>query len=123
MINPFVKYRGLEFFGTIETSTGKATAEARKRTVRQLAGEGVMRFGATEQLYVAGRYNRVAGQLAGFTTDISTDRWQMGGGWFVLPTVLAKAEYVVQRYHDFPVTDIRNGGRFSGLIFAGSVAF
>jgi hypothetical protein len=123
MVNPFVKYRGMEFFGTIETATGKANAEARKRTVRQLAGEVVMRLGSGEQLYVAGRYNRVAGQLAGLPSDISTDRWQAGGGWFLLPTVLAKVEYVVQRYHDFPATDIRNGARFNGFLVAGSVGF
>lgn len=123
MVNPFVKYRAMEFFGTIETSTGKANAELRKRTVRQFAGEGVTRFGKTEQLYVAARYNRVAGQLAGMTDDFSTDRWQMGGGWFLLPTVLAKVEYVVQRYYQFPATDIRNGGRFSGVVLAGALAF
>jgi len=123
MVNPFVKYRGMEFFGTIETSTGKATAEVSKRTVRQLAGEGVMRLGKTEQFFAAARYNRVAGELAGMPNDISTDRWQMGGGWFVLPTVLAKAEYVMQRYYRFPGNDIRNGGRFSGLMFSGALAF
>ena len=123
MVNPFVKYRGVEMFGTIETATGKASAELRKRTVRQIAGEGILRLGSTEQFYVGGRYNRVGGQLAGFANDIKTDRWQVGGGWFVLPTVLAKAEYVVQRYNDFPTTDIRNGGRFNGMMFAGSVAF
>jgi hypothetical protein len=123
MVNPFVKYRAMEFFGTIETSTGKAIAEARKRTIRQLAGEGVIRFGRTEQLYAAARYNRVAGELAGIPNDISTDRWQAGGGWFVLPTVLAKAEYVRQRYYQFPLDDIRNGGRFSGLMVSGALAF
>ena len=82
-----------------------------------------MRFGRTEQLFAAARYNRVAGELAGMPNDISTDRWQLGGGWFVLPTVLAKAEYVRQRYYQFPPGDIRNGGRFSGLIFSGALAF
>jgi polyisoprenoid-binding protein YceI len=123
MLNPFLKFHGLEFFGTIETATGKASAELRKRTVRQLAGEGIMRFGSHEQLYVAGRYNRVAGQLPGIAADISTNRWQAGGGWFLLPTVLAKVEYVIQRYHDFPVTDIRNGARFNGIMVAGALAF
>lgn len=123
MMNPFVKFRALEFFGTIETSTGKANAEARKRTVRQLAGEGVIHFGRNDRLFGAARYNRVAGELAGMPNDISTDRWQVGGGWFVLPTVLAKAEYVRQRYYQFPANDIRNGGRFSGFVLAGALAF
>jgi len=123
MINPFVKYRATEFFGTIETATGKASTELRKRTVRQIAGEGIARFGSADQLYVATRYNKVAGELAGIASDVSTDRWQFGGGWFVLPTVLAKAEYVVQRYYDFPALDIRSGGQFKGFMFAGSLAF
>ena len=123
MINPFVKYRATEFFGTIETATGKASTELRKRTVRQIAGEGIARFGPADQLYVAARYNKVAGELAGIPTDVSTDRWQFGGGWFVLPTVLAKVEYVVQRYYDFPALDIRSGGQFKGFMFAGSLAF
>lgn len=123
MVNPFVKFRAMEFFGTIETSTGKANAEARKRTVRQLAGEGVIRFGRNDRLFGAARYNRVAGELGGMTNDISTDRWQVGGGWFVLPTVLAKAEFVRQRYYRFPPNDIRNGGRFSGFVLAGALAF
>jgi hypothetical protein len=123
MINPFVKYRATEFFGTVETATGKATPELRKRTIRQVAGEGITRFGAANQLYVGARYNRVTGELPAFTNDVTTDRWQMGGGWFILPTVLAKVEYVVQRYYDFPSTDIRAGGRFKGLVFAGSLAF
>ncbi len=123
MMNPFVKYKNAEFFGTLETATGKASTELNKRTMRQMAGEGVYRFGTSEQLYGAARYNRVNGQLPGVAADVSTDRWQVGGGWFVLPGVLAKAEYVIQRYHDFPATDIRNGGSFSGLMLAGAVAF
>jgi hypothetical protein len=123
VVNPFVKYRGLELFGNVETATGKANAELQKRTIRQLAGEGTFRFAPHEQLYVAARYNRVAGQLAGIANDISVDRWQAGGGWFVTPLVLAKVEYVVQRYHDFPTTDIRNGGKFSGVMATGTVAF
>ena len=48
---------------------------------------------------------------------------QVGGGWFVLPTVLMKAEYVDQRYEAFPANDIRSGGRFHGLMATGTVAF
>jgi len=51
------------------------------------------------------------------------DRVEAGGGWFVTPIILAKAEYVTQRYRDFPITDIRNGGHFNGFMLAGTVAF
>jgi hypothetical protein len=123
VVNPFIQWRGLELFGNIETATGKANAEPRKRTVRQLVGEGTFRFAPRRQLYVSARYDRVSGRLASIANDISVDRWQAGGGWFVTPLVLAKAEWVDQRYHDFPATDIRNGGRFNGFMVTGTIAF
>ena len=55
MINPFLKYKGLEFFGTIETASGKANAETDKRNATQFAGELVYRFGNSENFYLAGR--------------------------------------------------------------------
>jgi hypothetical protein len=36
---------------------------------------------------------------------------------------MLKGEYVSQWYHNFPVTDIRNGGRFNGFMMEGVVAF
>ena len=69
------------------------------------------------------RYNAVKGQLSGMANDVSVDRWELGGGWFVTPNVLAKAEWVTQTYNDFPTTDIRSGGRFRGLMLEGTVAF
>ena len=50
-------------------------------------------------------------------------RRQTGGGWFVTPNVLAKLEYVTQKYADFPITDIRNGGKFKGFMISGVVGF
>ena len=122
VVNPFVKYRGAEFFGNIETMTGAAVTEATRRTLRQLVGEGVYRF-ADDRLYVGGRYNLVKGQLLGMPNDITVRRTQVGGGWFVTPNVLSKIEFVQQRYLDFPTTDIRNGGKFQGFMVEGVVAF
>jgi hypothetical protein len=122
VVNPFVKYRGAELFGNIETMTGAAAAEVSRRTLRQLVGEGVYRF-AADRLYVGGRYNVVTGQLAGIANDITVRRSQLGGGWFVTPNVLSKLEFVQQRYLDFPTTDIRNGGKFQGFMVEGVVAF
>jgi len=34
-----------------------------------------------------------------------------------------KGEYVSQKYSDFPTNDIRNGGKFSGWVIEGAVAF
>ena len=122
VVNPFLKYKGAEFFGNVETMTGAAVTELSNRTLRQLVGEGLYRF-ANDQLYVGGRYNVVKGQLAGIATDITVRRTQFGGGWFVTPNVLSKLELVQQRYLDFPTTDIRNGGKFQGFMVEGVVAF
>ena len=122
VINPFVKVGGVELFGNVETMTGAAITELQRRTLRQLVGEGLYRF-AGEKLYVGGRYNTVKGQLQGIATDISVNRSQLGGGWFVTPNVLAKMEYVNQKYNDFPTTDIRNGGQFKGVMIEGVVSF
>ena len=34
-----------------------------------------------------------------------------------------KAEYVDQRYNNYPVTDIKSGGRFHGILLQGVVGF
>jgi len=122
VLNPFVKYRGLELFGNVETATGKATTETRKRTLRQQAGDITYRF-LHDRLYAAARYDRVEGELAGIGNDITVDRAELGGGWFVTPIILAKGEYVNSNYGDFPSTNILSGGRFHGFMIAGVVAF
>jgi hypothetical protein len=122
VVNPFIKYRGLEFFGNAETMTGAGAAELQRRTLRQYAGDLLYRFDS-DHLYIGGRYNTVNGRLPGIANDISVDRTQLGGGWFVTPNVLAKMEWVNQKYNDFPTTDIRNGGQFKGVMIEGVVSF
>lgn len=122
-VNPFVKFRNVEFFGVLERAAGKASAEVDRRTMKQFAADVIYRFGPGEPMYVAARYNTVRGELAGIANDIAIDRVALGGGWFILPGLLAKVEYVNQEYKHFPVTNIRNGGRFHGLMLEGVVAF
>lgn len=123
VLNPFVQVGGLEVFGVAEVASGRGKTETEERTWRQYAGEALYRFLPGERLYVGGRYNRARGELLGAAGEPSVRRMQLGGGWFLTPNVLLKAEYVTQRYSDFPVTDIRNGGRFNGLVMEGVVAF
>jgi len=124
MINPFIKIGGAEFFGSFETATGGASTEPRLRTVHQNVYEGLYRFAKNEQFYVGGRYNTLKGQMiAKSSADESVSRYQLGGGWFVTPNVLAKLEYVNQKYTDFPLADIRNGGKFKGFMVQGVVGF
>jgi hypothetical protein len=65
----------------------------------------------------------VNGKFAGLTNDVTVNRYQLAGGWFVTPTVLLKGEWMDQRYSDFVPTDIRNGGRIKGFVVEGVVAF
>jgi hypothetical protein len=123
VINPFVKYRGLEIFGVIEQAEGRASSEAADRTWGQLAVDAVYRFGANENLFVGGRYNTAKGDVRNIANEVSIDRYQLGGGWFITPAVLAKIEYVNQKYNDFPVNNIFNGGRFKGFMVEGVIGF
>jgi hypothetical protein len=123
VLNPFVQFKGLELFGNIERAKGRAQGETDNRTWKQNVGEVVYRFLPDQRMYVAGRYNTVKGQLAVAAPDVTVNRWQLGGGWFMTPNILTKAEYVNQKYLDFPTTDIRNGGKFKGFMVEGVVAF
>lgn len=123
VFNPFVKFKGLELFGNIERSTGKARNEADNRVWNQTGADLVYRFGTAEKFYVAGRYNKVSGPLAGSGLEVNIDRVQVGGGWFVTKNVLAKLEYVSQNYNNFAANDRFNGGKFNGLMIEGVIGF
>jgi len=122
VVNPFVKYRGLELFGNVEEAQGRAITETSNRTWKHYAGEGVYRL-LNNQLYVAGRYNVAKGTLLGITPEVTVKRVQVGGGWFLTQSLLAKGEYVEQRFEDFPATDIRSHAKFHGGMFEAVVSF
>lgn len=54
---------------------------------------------------------------------VSSDRFNVGAGWFLTPNVLMKGEWVSQKFNDFPTTDIRSGGKFKGFVVEGVVGF
>jgi len=122
MINPFLKYKGLEFFGVYERATGKKSSEADTRTWNQYSGELIYRFGNDENFYIGGRYNVVDGTLAE-GTDVSVDRFQAAAGWFMTKNILMKVEYVNQKYNDYPIADIHNDGMFDGLMVEAAISF
>jgi hypothetical protein len=122
-MNPFVKFHGLELFGVVERAEGKASTEATERIWKQYALDTVYRFLPGEKLFVGARFNRAHGELTGISGDVGADRWQFGGGWFITPNVLAKAEYVNQTYFGYPPTNIKNGGKFNGMMLEGVIAF
>jgi hypothetical protein len=63
------------------------------------------------------------GALPGIDGDVGAKRWALSGGWFVTANVVAKVEYVNQKYVGFPPTHIKNGGHFKGLMAEGVIGF
>lgn len=95
-INPFVKFKGLEFFGVYEmTSNGDSEVGG---GFSQLGAELLYRFGGDEQFYVGGRYNSVSGEMADGAGTMEISRINFGGGWFLTKNILAKVEYVTSSY-------------------------
>jgi hypothetical protein len=123
MLNAFLKFKGLELFGTYENAQGRTKTEKDDRTATQYAIDGVYRFGKAENLFIGARYNTVNARLAGFTNDIKIDRTSFAAGWFITRNVMLKGEYVIQNYKDFPVADYRSGGKFDGYVIEAAVAF
>lgn len=123
MVNPFVKFKGLEFFGAYEMSQGKQAGETENRKFSQLAGEVIYRFMPREQVFVGGRYNVVTGTLPGATDDISVDRIQLSLGWYTTKNLLVKLEYVNQNYNDFAATDYRHELNFNGVMVEAAISF
>jgi hypothetical protein len=150
MINPFVKIKGVELFGTYEVSKGNSQVENGEiqstdaaqpglsklsdRQFNQYAIDGLYRF-ANNKMYVGARYNVVDGDLAfgqnttqpninqGIRDNVKVERTAVSAGWFVTPNILMKAEYVTQKYLDFPATDIRSNGKFDGFMIEGVIGF
>ena len=125
IINPYVKFQGIEFFGNIEFANGAAATETETRAASQYAADLIYRFGGSEQFYVAGRYNTVASELlfGATNTDITIDRIVGAAGWFVTPNILAKLEYVTQTYDGYPANNILSEGKFNGLMISANVGF
>lgn len=137
MINPFIKFKGLEVFGTFESATGLAyydrvpdgATKPESRTLTQIAVEGIYRFLPNEQMFIGARYNSLSGQLSpwflvdGEVADVSSNRVEVVAGWFPIENLLLKASYVNQDYVDFPSSDLRHEGNFNGVIVEAAVGF
>lgn len=137
MINPFVKFKGLEVFGSYEIISGSNYADVSgtdrktwdKRNFTQFAVEGVYRFLPNEQAYVGVRYIGASGEPRGLKDadgnqlEVGIDRLAVSAGWFPTKNLLLKGEYVSQKYNDFPTTDYRYEGKFSGFVIEAVVGF
>ncbi|MEX0967450.1 MAG: hypothetical protein WD077_09440 [Bacteroidia bacterium] len=123
VLNPFLKFHGLEFFGNFETATGFGTGESSDRTWNQMGVDLLYRFGAKEKFYIGGRYNSAYGEMKGTGDAVTINRFAGGMGYFIGNNILCKAEYVNQEYDGFAETNILHGGRFNGLVLEGSIFF
>jgi len=148
MGNLFVKYKGLEWFTTIESASGRSRTEATgARNATQFATDLVFRFGKDENFWVGGRYNMLTAEQYlsadlpavaasdalsnGYAFDavskgmynVTIDRLAISAGWFITKNVMAKVEYTNQNYGGFLYNDIRSNGNFKGFIAQAVVGF
>lgn len=113
MINPFVKYQGLEFFGVFEVTNNGDDAVGGSYT--HTGAELLYRFGDAEDIYVGGRYNAVSGEAADGAASQDINRLNLGFGWFMTNNMMLKAEYVTSTYDG----DGFNGTKLQGAEFDG----
>lgn len=124
-INPFVKYKGLEFFGIYEMiSGGELENETKEGSFTQLGAELLYRFGGKDQFYIGGRYNSVSGEKTEDADTQTIDRMNVGGGWFMTKNVLTKVEFVNQSYSGDAYEGSKyEDGSFSGVMIEAAISF
>lgn len=124
MGNLFLKYKGLEFFGTIENARGRTITETVNRKATQYAGDVIYWFPKDkENFWVGFRYNTVTAALQGLTSNITVNRAAGSFGWFLTHNIMMKAEYMSQEYLNYPPNNILNGGKFNGVVLEASIGF
>lgn len=127
-INPFIKFKGLEFFGIYELANGNNEFTQPQSDTEggftQLAAELLYRFGTNEKFYIGGRYNTVNGKMRESATEnLDISRLNLGGGWFISKNVLTKLEYVKQSYNGEAWTGRFAGAEFSGVMVEAVISF
>ncbi len=120
MFNTFLKYKGFETFVDYEIATGTLADKVTDLDFDQLALDLLYRFGCQEQFYVGGRYNVVHDNQK----EISANRIHGVLGWYLLDSIVAKLEYVKQRY-DGASTKTKYGENdgFNGIMFEAAISF
>lgn len=126
-VNPFVKMKGLEFFGIYEVTSGTKVEGNEDGKYTQIGAELLYRFGTWEQLYIGGRYNTVSGfgEYANGTpepTKMNIDRTNIGFGWFMTKNMLTKLEYVSQSYDENFGGSLTNAN-FKGVVLEAVISF
>ena len=127
-INPFIKFKGLEFFGIYELANGNneftQPEPDTEGSFTQLAAELLYRFGSGERFYIGGRYNTVTGkERESATENLDISRLNLGGGWFISKNVLTKIDYVKQSYNGGAWTGRFAGAQFNGVTLEAVISF
>ncbi|MBL6446033.1 hypothetical protein JMN32_06915 [Fulvivirga sp. 29W222] len=121
-INPFIKYKGVEFFGIYEVASN--SDDQGNGSFTQVAGELIYRFGGQEQLYVGGRYNAVSGEMVDGAPTMEINRLNIGGGWFLTKNIVTKFEYVSQKYDGDGWNGLKyQDGEFNGVMIEAAISF
>lgn len=128
MINPFVKFKGLEVMGSYESLSGSVYGDVKegkwlKRNSSQYSIEASYRFLANESMYIGVRQIGATAELRGITSEVNISRTAVAAGWFPTKNLLLKGEIVSQKYKDFPSTDYRYNGKFNGVVIEAVVGF
>ena len=124
MGNVFLKYKGLEFFGTAENAVGRSISETSLRGAAQYAADLIYRFPAkTENFYVGYRYDTVTATILGNSQSVTVDRSVGALGWFITKNIMMNGEYVTQSYNNYDPTNILNGGKFNGFMVEAAIGF
>jgi hypothetical protein len=120
-VNPFVKFKGLEFFGIYEVASDGGDAGG---AFTQTAAELIYRFGADEDFYLGGRYNAVTGSRTDAAATQDINRFNIGAGWFITKNIMAKLEYVSQSYEGDGWNNTKyDGGQFDGFNIEAVISF
>lgn len=113
--------RPLRFFGMIgvadDFDSNGSAAGTPADNWSYFGGETEWYF--TPQVYLGGRYSEAdARQLNGVDSNAKSYRIQLGGGYWLLDSILIKLEYVNQHYKNF-----MDNQQFSGVLTEFSVKF
>ena len=140
----------VESFSTYEVANGRSTSEATERNATQIASDLIFRFGKNENFFLGARYNTLNADVAAsvatvakftdpanatrsgyaITQDalpaykIGINRLAVSAGWYVTKNMLAKVEWVDQKYSNVPDKNyILNGAEFHGLSAEAVISF
>jgi hypothetical protein len=119
-INPFVKFKGLEFFGAYEMTNGGDDADGK---FTQTAAELIYRIGANENFYLGARYNGVNGSAVDGGEDQKIARTNIAAGWFMTDNIVLKLEYVTEKLTGDGWAGDFVGAKFNGIMIEAGISF